>query len=173
MFFNYLIFLLFLGSTIAFDCYSVDGRTYCRCPSGEVEDLDHDGIVSCENNVEDSVIVPLSSNNFGYSGDNGYILAILILVFIILVLSFLLLRRYRFVDCTVCVNPFQRSLGLSFQMRNPPTDIHDIPMDVFVVHNSHFSDENVNDSVVYDSEVVNELNDELNSVSDYHSVEFN
>lgn len=171
MFSYILYFLLFLGSTIALDCYSVDGRNYCRCPSGEVEDLDHDGVVSCENNAPNSVTdSPIASNNLGYTGDDGYIFAILILVFIIFVLSFLLLRRYRLVDCTLCINPFQRSFDISLQMRNPATDpVSIIELDTYAVHVSDFSNE-----IVVDELVNTGIHADSDSVSDYHSVdEFN
>lgn len=155
MFSLFYIFLLFLGSTIANDCYSVDGRSYCRCPSGDVEDLDHDGVVSCENNVPSSADVIQSFDNLGFTEDDGYILTISFLVFIILILSFLLLRRYRLVNFDCCFNPLQRSLGLSLQLSDPAAEDYGIELNTINVHveNSSngvqevdFIDDNVNDS---------------------------
>lgn len=162
MFILLYIFLLFLGSTIAIDCYSVDGRSYCRCPSGDVEDLDHDGVVSCENNVPSSVDVLQSFDNLGFTGDDGFILTISILVFIILILLFIILRRYRLVNFGFCVNPLQRSLGISLQLSDPVAEDVGIELNTISFHVENFRNE------IQD---VDDINHDMNdSASDYHSV---
>lgn len=162
--FNYIfyMFLLFIGSTIAIDCYSVDGRSYCRCPSGDVEDLDHDGVVSCENNVPSSVDVIQSFDNLGYTEVDGFIITISFLVFVILILSFLLLRRYRLVNFDCCVNPLQRSLGMSLQLSNPAAEDYGIELNTISIHVENSSNR------IHDLECIEDDVDD--SASDYHSV---
>lgn len=158
------LFLLFLGTTIASDCYSVDGRSYCRCPSGDVEDLDHDGIVSCENNVPNSVDVSQSFDNLGVTGDDGVIIIIFFLVSIIFVLIYLLLRRYRLVNFGCCINPFQRSLGISLQLSDPVAEDGGIELNTISVHVDNLS----NEIMDVDRNINHDVDDD--SASEYQSV---